>query len=246
MYQKRPVNWEDIAKYFQEHGLRATLTSFDNEFKHYSGINAKTLALQRWKKDLTRERKSSKRVPIYGDKIDCDLLAELKTRLASGLVVDEVQARQILVLLLSNENLSHLLLENGGPYTFSHPWFQRFCKRHNFSCKVTKSKTDELPDETFEARYHHFIDTGSLLIGDFNIPMALVVNSDESAFILINSKSKTYAEKGSKRMKLNGVSACLEKVQIVVTMGLTGVGDILPPQIIFQGTTNLCHPAKGN
>ena len=181
-----------------------------------------------------------KKAPAYGDDIDVKLLEEVKGRMATGLPVDDVTLRCLLLTLLKEHDKCHLLTANGGSYDFEHGWASRFWKRHNITSRVATTKMRILPSN-FNALEEHYITIAAQLIHDHNVPSDLVYGQDETNAQFVSRPNKTRAEKGSKRIRLLGVGA--EKPQITVTFTLKETGDVVGiHQLIFGGKTKRCEP----
>ena len=71
------------------------------------------------------------------------------------------------------------------------------------------------------------------------IPDELVINWDQTGIKYVPVSQWTMAEKGSKRVELEGVN---DKRQITAVFAGSLTGDILPVQLVYEGTTSKCHP----
>jgi hypothetical protein len=97
----------------------------------------------------------------------------------------------------------------------------------------------EVPAD-FEAKKDAYIRVGCQLINSHNIPSSLVINCDEINVQFVSPSSRTFADKGSKRVR--GIGKGQEKPQITATLFITEDGEALAPQLIFGGKTNRCLP----
>jgi hypothetical protein len=78
------------------------------------------------------------------------------------------------------------------------------------------------------------------LMKAYNIPLALVVNNDQTCVHLIpKTKERTWENKGSKRIQVFEVE---NKTQITMVVSSTTNGFLLPLQIVFTGTTHRYLP----
>lgn len=66
------------------------------------------------------------------------------------------------------------------------------------------------------------------------VPSGLVVNADQTAVLLCSAGKKTYAPRGAKQVRLVGSD---DKRQITALLSVSMDGDVLPPQLVFAGTT---------
>ena len=133
----RPLNWRVVAEYCGQWGKHKTIRDFSNELKHRTKRSVDQ-ALKQWLADFRSQRLVAgvKKAPAYGNDIDIKLLEEVKDRMASGLPVDDVTLRCLLLTLLNEHDKCHLLTANGGSYDFEHGWASRFWKRHNITSRV--------------------------------------------------------------------------------------------------------------
>jgi hypothetical protein len=243
LWQSRPENWEDIAYDALTSSNDSAIKNFASDFE---GVTS-TAAYQRlntWKKDLGKKKKVvlNPRLPDYGSEIDNLLLADFHNARSAGLSVDDENLRRYLVVHLTAAGKQGLLKEHGGKCTYGHSWAMRFYRRHNLVLRVCTSKMRELPQD-FEEKKSKYLKIGAELIYRYRVPPKLVINGDETAVLLVSRANVTRNVVGSKRVRILGMGE--DKAQITATIFATEAGDILPYQMIFQGTTERCHPPKG-
>ena len=71
------------------------------------------------------------------------------------------------------------------------------------------------------------------------IPPKLIINWDQAGVKLVPSQNWTMEQQGASRVEI----ACInDKRQITVTLAGSMSGELLPMQLLYQGTTNRCHP----
>jgi len=68
----------------------------------------------------------------------------------------------------------------------------------------------------------------------------LVITWDQTGIKYVPVSRWTTAEKGSKRVELEGVN---DKRQITAVFAGSLIGDFLPVQLVYEGTTSKCHPS---
>jgi hypothetical protein len=73
----------------------------------------------------------------------------------------------------------------------------------------------------------------------YGVHPSLVVNMDQTGVHLAPADQRTYEHRGSKQVAVN---AAEDKRQITACIASSLDGDLLPLQLIFQGTTTACHP----
>ena len=72
-----------------------------------------------------------------------------------------------------------------------------------------------------------------------NIPPHLIINWDQTGLYLVPSSNWTMAEKGKKRVSIRGLR---DKQMITRVFCGSMIGEFLPPQLIYGGKTDRCHP----
>ena len=71
------------------------------------------------------------------------------------------------------------------------------------------------------------------------IPPKLIINWNQAEVKLVPSENWTMEQQGASRVEI----ACInDKRQITVTLAGSMSGELLPMQLLYQGTTNRCHP----
>lgn len=80
-------------------------------------------------------------------------------------------------------------------------------------------------------RIHSYVD-------EHSIPEVMVINWDQTNLKLVPVSNWTLADKGSKQVSIVGLD---DKREITVLLAASMFGSMLPPQILYQGTTDRCH-----
>ena len=116
-----------IAEHYGQWGKHKTIRVFSNELEHRTERSVDQ-ALKQWLEDFRSQRLvvGVRKAPAYGNDIDIKLLEKVKDRMATGLPVDDVTLRCLLLTLLKEHDKSHLLVANGGSNYFQHGWASRF------------------------------------------------------------------------------------------------------------------------
>ena len=197
--------------------------------------------INRWQRNLKSRSKTTfaVRVPHYGKVIDDLVSTDFHRARNVGLPIDNVSLRRFLVEHLVAANLQGTLVENGGPYSYTDSWAVRFYKRHNIVSRVATTKMRELPAD-FEEKKEKYLKIAAELIYRHNVPPELVINGDETAVQLVSRANRTRNLRGAKRVRMLGMGE--DKAQITTTIFVTECGDVLPFQMIFEGTTARAHP----
>eukprot|EP01034_Spumella_vulgaris_P034499 gene34499-42545_t len=252
---KRPSNWRDIAHHYE------TTNSVTQTSSVYpvvcedgrGGPNARCkpgtieMRLKRWKEDLDMERDTNvktvvnvggRKVP-YGDDIDLRLLEKINHRIAHGEPVDSDTIRALLIIELKQEGLLSLLKENGGENVFSKSWAQRFFQRHNLSVKLLTVRPKYVPAD-HALRQSEYETSLALALDSYAVPPCLVVSLQEVTLNFVPNTAQAKAKKSDKKIKTLGMVK--NKATMTTTLAATEEGHVLPPQMIFMGHTERCHP----
>ena len=220
-----------------------TQQAIKNYREEFMGLTVKKAQQQnnRWQKNLKSRSKTTfaVRVPHYGKVIDDLVSTDFHRARNVGLPIDNVSLRRLLVEHFVAANLQGTLVENGGPYSYTDSWAVRFYKRHNIVSRVATTKMRELPAD-FEEKKEKYLKIAAELIYRHNVPPELVINGDETAVQLVSRANRTRSLRGAKRVRMLGMGD--DKAQITTTIFVTECGDVLPFQMIFEGTTARAHP----
>ena len=90
------------------------------------------------------------------------------------------------------------LAEFGGPITLTKAWAVSLLKRMNFTCSM--------PLENFTREKERFLQEIIDVIEMEEVPPELIFNWDQKGLNLVPASSWTMATKGSKRVKLKGLT----------------------------------------
>jgi hypothetical protein len=137
-WTKRPQHWREIAEYYKNNSLEATLVEYADDLGDFSTV-AQYHKLHSWKKEMENDIdvriQPPGREPAYGNEIDRRLHEAVMVLLKAGHPVDDATLRGELVKLLTEEGRADLLIENGGTCVFQTSWAARFWKRHEAESK---------------------------------------------------------------------------------------------------------------
>ena len=103
---------------------------------------------------------------------------------------------------------------------------------------TTQAKRQVTPDEFRRLQQSYLMQIWSF-VKVHNIPADLIINWDQTPINVAPTTNWTMAEEGSKWVE---VAALNDKRQFTSTLAVTMSGELLPPQIIYQGKTERCHP----
>ena len=127
-------------------------------------------------------------------------------------------------------------------FRVSYEWTKNFVKsKLNWSYRASTTAAGKLPKD-FEEQGRVMAQRCAYLVKVHNIPMELVVNSDQTGIHLVpTGGSRTWETKGSKHVKVHGAE---DKRQITVAVSSAANGHCLPFQVIFQGATTKSLPKQ--
>jgi hypothetical protein len=151
-----------------------------------------------------------------------------------GAVVNVCVIRLVMRLVIQNKE-PRLLAELTLSRSFISMWAR---EQMQYSWRVRTTPASKLPDDwrdkgvEMAKRIAFFMQT-------YKVHPSLVINMDQTGVHLAPVDSRTYDCRGAKDVKLIGAE---DKRQITVCIASSLDGDLLPPQLIFQGKTTQCHP----
>ena len=132
-----------------------------------------------------------------------------------------------------------LLQVNGG---FLGPDSKAFAKsllsRMNFSKRKGTKTAKKVPDN-LDDLHRRFVKDIKDTMEKEKIPKEMVINFDETGVPIVPQSQWTMAEQGAKQVPLTALD---DKRQITAVLACSMSGKLLPPQLLYQGTTERCHP----
>ena len=232
-------------------GVAAAARYFSRKFgKEINESTVRSIG-KAYKVELDRKRKQDdegdvKSLPVrkrgrsvlLGEDLDMKVQAYLKkVRDEGGVVSARIAMAAARGLLLSCSK--SLLAEFGGPVDLNRHWAYSLLRRMKFvKRKATTSKSKHTVTN-FEQLKKSFLDEVVTTVLMEEIPPELVMNWDQTGMKIVPSSSWTMNQSGAKRVDMIGVG---DKRQITAVFCGTLVGDFLPLQLIYAGTTSRCHP----
>ncbi len=131
-----------------------------------------------------------------------------------------------------------LLKQFGGSIELDYSWAQSILRRVDFVRRKVTKTAQKLPIN-FEEKKSAFLFSVCAKVQQHQIPSALVLNWDQTGISMIPDNKFTLAPKGCKDVAVIGQD---DKRQITVGVTCSLTGELLPFQVIYEGTTNKCHP----
>jgi hypothetical protein len=132
-----------------------------------------------------------------------------------------------------------LLVETGGHINLSRTWAESLIKRMGWSRRRATKDGRATPHNISElsSKYHEMVST---CVTENKIPLDMVVKFDQTDVNSVPRSQWTMNKKGAKQVAIAGVD---DKRQITMVLANTPRGDVLPPQVVYQGNTTRCHPS---
>ena len=128
--------------------------------------------------------------------------------------------------------------ECGGPATLSVSWAKSLLKRMNVTKRRVSTKSLAPSLDVEEAR-KEFLSELMEAVELHKVPPDLIFNWDQTGILLVPSAQWTMDKKGRKRVSIAGHN---DKRQITAVMCGALIGEMLPIQLVYKGTTKRCHP----
>ena len=131
-----------------------------------------------------------------------------------------------------------LLKDFGGPIILEKTWARSLLQRMNFTKRKGTKAAKHRPDDLDELGGKFYRRIGRR-VRKLDIPDELIINWDQTAVEVIPCGNWTMNERGEKQVEIKGID---DKRQYTALLACSLSGEMLPPQIIYQGTTERCHP----
>lgn len=131
-----------------------------------------------------------------------------------------------------------LLPENGGSLELGKPWAESILRRTGFVKRKGTKAARKLPDNFADLK-DDFLRRVADTVKEHDIPPSLVVNIDETALPIIPESNWTLEESGARQVSITGLD---DKRQLTAFVGCTMDGQVLPPQLLNEGSPDRCHP----
>ena len=177
---------------------------------------------------------------LLTDEIDAEVLHYVQAvRLAGGIVNRKIVVASALGItkalrpLLLKEHSGYIdLVRNGRSWSDS-------LLRRAVVVKQTGTKAARKLPADFPLQKSNFLERISDVVGRHCIPGELIVNLDETGLKIVPVSSYTLADVGSKQVPIIGLE---DKREITALLACSLHGNLLPPQLIYQGKSDRCHP----
>ena len=117
-------------------------------------------------------------------------------------------------------------------------WARSIMDRMGFTKRKGTKGVKNRPDDLAEVSGKFFRRIGRR-VRKYNTPDELIINWDQTGVDVVPANKWTMHGRGEKQIPIKGID---DKRQYTVLLACTLSGDFLPPQILYQGKTEQCHP----
>ncbi len=240
----------EIAKYANTYGATKAARKFSTTEKKLNESTVRTWvnkfrkelkAMEKDVDDITPADVFTKprgRPPLLGDELDQQVQEHIKAIRESGGVVNRTIVLAAGHGIVSSHNRS-FLDEYGGHIKLDRGWSQSLMQRMGYVYRKGTHAARSVPlnfDELQQDFFTHITNT----VKKYKIPDQLIINFDQTSVNIVPVSDWTLEKEGSKQVDITGID---DKRAITALLGGTASGDLIPPQLIYQGTTDRCHPS---
>lgn len=219
----------------KEYGKKVTYTTIQSLVPQYK---AKVKAIGDPQKVMSMAHAGRGRNPLLGATLDNAVIQHLRAIRSAGGIVSRTVTRSTALGIIRAKKPS-LLPSSGGTTLLSDAWCNSIHRRIDFTKRKGTKAAKKLPSN-FDELKTGFLERISTAVRTHHIPPELIVNVDETGLAVVPVSNWTLAERGSKDVSIMGID---DKRQITAVVASTPAGQLLPPQLIYQGKTTQCHPA---
>eukprot|EP00058_Branchiostoma_floridae_P025112 XP_002610602.1 hypothetical protein BRAFLDRAFT_65792 [Branchiostoma floridae] len=215
----------EVSRQLNESTVRYIKDSFNREVKR-RGTNSVD--------NLPRQRNGR---PLKLGDLDGELQQYLRNLRHAGGVVNRLMVMGAARGLVIDKDRSKLD-EYGGNIIITKQWANSFLRRMKFVKRKGTKAARKVPED-FELIREQFYQRIEAAIRDNNIPDEMVCNWDQTGVNIVPVSDWTLEEEGTKQVPITGLE---DKRQITLLLTTSLSGQLLPPQALYQGKTDACHP----
>ena len=130
--------------------------------------------------------------------------------------------------------------EFGGSLELTEDWARNILKGMEYLKRKGKAGKVEPCPKFLEEEKFMYQRAISTFVSDYDIPLELVLNLDQTPLSCVSSRKYTFDLKGSKTVPIKGVG---NKRQITATFTVTASSSFLPIQLIYSVKLRLVYPS---
>ena len=235
-----------IGKFAAESGNKAAVVKFSRETgKPVSESTVRglkksycdTLKRNRQGEPVTRLEHGLRGRPLKLGNLDAHVQDYIrKLRLAGGII------NRAIVIAAATGIVEHhnsaMLREHGGPIELGKKWADSILSRINLVKRKGTKVARKVPTDFVEIKLA-FLKRITDFVREHKIPPELILNWDQTGAKFVPTSEWTLAEEGSRQVDIVGKE---DKREMTVLLTCVMSGSLLPPQLIYAGKTNKCHP----
>jgi hypothetical protein len=229
-----------IGKYAAENGISKAISHFkgkvDVDLKMQSVFNWKKIYLNHLQKPET-ENTTRGRPVLLGSKIDTEIQQHIIEMRKEGAVVSHSVVNAVIRVYLKKHDLVRYTIE-GEKLLANRSLAQSLLRRMGFVKRKGTKAAKKLPTNFDELKLTFYGKIQSV-VKDNNVHNKLIINFDQTGVNILPSSSYTMEKEGAKQVSIIGVE---DKRQITAVFAIDMDGNLLPPQLIYAGRTDKCHP----
>uniref|UniRef100_A0A914VVG8 DDE-1 domain-containing protein n=1 Tax=Plectus sambesii TaxID=2011161 RepID=A0A914VVG8_9BILA len=229
-----------VGKYAAESGVTRARRHFQSQIP----FTLKHSTVHGWKNEhLARLRNAEDgtartgRPLLLGKEIDDKIQQHLHRLRSQGGTVNGAVVNAVTRVYLKKMDRARYQLE-GEEILSKRSFFQSLMRRMGFVKQKGTKAAKTLPRNFDELRQNFFTKIGSL-VKAHEISDQLVVNFDQTGISIVPTSSYTVEKEGARQVPVIGKD---DKRQITVVFAVSLAGELLPPQLIYGGKTDACHP----
>lgn len=234
-----------VAKYAGMHGIANTVRYFERT--QNMKINESTIRgwLKLYKEKLSSGETSKtitsimkeRGAPLKAGKFEPEIRQYLQALRQNGAPVSRAIAISTGNAVVEFKEKS-LLKKYGGTIEFGKPWAVSLFRRMGWVKRKGTKAARQLPTNFLEQK-DAYIKLFTQKIEEGQIPKDLVINWDQTAVPIVPLSDYTMDQEGVKQVS---IIAKDDKRQITAVLAVSLAGKLLPPQLIYAGKSDKCHP----
>ena len=217
---------EELGRKLNESTVRGWVTKYKGQVKQ--------LRRELTSDDMTPAKRGP--APLLG-RLDSLVQQQLRKMRDAGSVVNKSITISTALGIVQHHQRT-MLPEYGGHVQLTRTWAASLMSRMGYVRRKGTKAARQLPADFPEVKAT-FLERVRSAVTAHDIPPQLVINFDQTGVNVVPVSSWTMHSEGAKQVEIFGKE---DKRQITVLLGTTLAGQLLPPQVVYQGKTDACHP----
>ena len=183
------------------------------------------------------ETKTRGRPLHLGEQLDSLVKEFISSLRAAGGVVNTTIVRGAAEGIISYRDISKLA-SHGGHINITKSWAQSLLRRMGY-VKKKCSTLAKISMARFDESKEIFLADVAAEVLFNSIPQSLIINWDQTGLSIVPTGDWTMEKEGAQTVP---IAHSDDKRQLTAVLAVTAAGDYLPPQLLYQGKTQKCHP----